>query len=524
MRVPPAGGAPCRLDAGTRARTAPLILPVAVLLFGLAGIVIDAVRDGRVWLGVNNGVILYEGVEMAEGARLYVDWQDTNPPSIYLLAWLTAALARAAALPVTLTYYLLVIALAVAGMAVLSSVLRAEDWSVSGTTAVLLAYVLFVFHAGYQALDFAEREHVFALLYVPFVFAASSVRPLGRRYVPWFFLLGFFCMMKPHFLAGVIVVLLVAAAAGRRPALGQLVALGIGALAPLAGLYLHSAESFSAFFRDVAALHLEGGYGYYKVAWAEALRTGPIALGLATALVTALAYEIGRRGWSSRCRIATYLAALAVMWAGVLHQQKFWDYQFVPAAGLVMVGAVILASAAIERIEGSRREALRLLLVVVVAVAAVAGTGRFITATAFATRTPLVERLLTLVDRGSTVLAVSPHVTGVFDPERDTVRALGPWPGHFLLPAAADTADPAERERALRQYATELRERIVEARPALVLFSTDESLFAPGVSPYELFVSRYDVLPEGWYEPVDEALLLRLQLAGWKAFTLDSSP
>lgn len=500
----------------SRGRNAGRVLLAGVLLVGVAGLVGDYLDDGASWVAVNTGVVLYEGREMAEGARLYVDWRDTNPPSIYLLTAAVARGALTAGLPVTLSFYLATVLLGTLGLWILARG-SSGPHSEMVRQAVMLGYVAFLFHPLQQPLDFAEREHLFALLFVPAVLFVGSRKPARNLDLLWLAALGFLAMMKPHFLAGV----LAAGAAGfwygRRFSKRQLGALAAGTITPLVGLWLHSAESFTAFFREVIPLHVDGIYGRLREPWSELPSTTTLLLGLISVAVFAVGAHALRAGRLERRAAAGWAAAWFVMAAGAIQQQKFWDYHFVPVAGLLAVAVPYLVATSIEASRFRSLPAVRVGFVIAVGAVALSTTAHFVSRTTFASRTPMVDRLLTLVDEGEGVLALSTHVPGIFDPDRRTVRALGPWPGHFRLPHEFSLPEPA-RSRALETHAAEVRQRIMESRPGLILMSTSEWLFAPGVSAFELLGRRHPVLPEGSYRRVPDDQITRLDLVGWTAF------
>jgi hypothetical protein len=134
------------------------------------------------------------------GERLYVDLIDVNPPLIYVLNLIPAAIERITPLGGVLSLQLCLIAWGMVAwwMSFWVRERAAEGAAERAFLDVLPA--LFLFAGGY---DFGQREHLMAVAALPYVLAASrregGARPRARIGSAIFAAIGF--GLKPHFLA-----------------------------------------------------------------------------------------------------------------------------------------------------------------------------------------------------------------------------------------------------------------------------------------------------------------------------------
>src|SRR5262249_15658705 len=133
---------------------------------------IDA-ESAAPWTNNDTALILSIARQMHAGARLYVDWQDSDLPSIFFVA-LTAVRAGRVGVTTVLAYDFITLAVAVAGLVVLvpSLLNMGRPWPAVALTAA--AYVFFLLKPGQNARDFGQREHLFSLLLIPELFALAS--------------------------------------------------------------------------------------------------------------------------------------------------------------------------------------------------------------------------------------------------------------------------------------------------------------------------------------------------------------
>jgi hypothetical protein len=183
--------------------------------------------------------------------------------------------------------------------------------------------------------DFGQREHLFALLLIPELFALVSPGRLAGRPV-WCAALAFMAMIKPQF-AVMLALLELSAPRSSRPTAGDAAGFVAGAVAPFALLWWQSVESFQALFTEALALHLSGAYAVLNATPAALLNRWPLVVfGVATSaafLMAAVARQDRRlRGLSGRGALLCVAAA-----AAAVHQQKYFPYHFLPLFGLAAV-------------------------------------------------------------------------------------------------------------------------------------------------------------------------------------------
>src|SRR4051812_25150903 len=77
---------------GERIATRLVLAGGAVLgLLMAAHLVFDGATHAAPWTNNDTAFFMYIGEQMHNGARLYVDWQDNDPPSVF---WITLTAVR----------------------------------------------------------------------------------------------------------------------------------------------------------------------------------------------------------------------------------------------------------------------------------------------------------------------------------------------------------------------------------------------------------------------------------------------
>jgi hypothetical protein len=188
----------------------------------------------------------------------------------------------------------------------------------------------------FPAYDFAQREHLALLLFLPFLFLPAAPNPsMGLRvYVSLLAAAGFF--LKPH-LAGLPVLLLAAEALRTRDwaplrSIEAAVLLGVGLV--YAGVVV---LLFPDWF--VCARWAQDLYGVYRSQLPQLLSVPGVAVFAAVA-----ALEFAAAGFSADFRrtAAPFLLGAAYCIVAYLLQDKGWRYQFLPAALLLWTAQGLL--------------------------------------------------------------------------------------------------------------------------------------------------------------------------------------
>ncbi len=328
-------------------------LPLVVLL----GLGVLILRNPQ---RINHDCALYLqcGTLLMEGKLPYVDFVDINPPLIMYLSALPASLARMLSVGPILPFSLCVLAL----VAWSTLALQAQALA-SGAVSRPVVAALGCLWAGFSLLlwdmcEFGQREHLFLLLYLPFLIArwrrwnGGSVRPsvgglLGVG-------AGVGLCLKPQLALGPVAVELYFALSERT--LRPLASVEIAALLCTALVYaLHFAllpqAVRDAFFHRWVPLISEG-YSAYDAprAW---MQNATVAIALGVALV-----GFGTR-WFCAGALGLLAGALAMLMLGSVAayflQGKGWFYQQIPALGAAVLVLAASAARCIERLGEQRR-------------------------------------------------------------------------------------------------------------------------------------------------------------------------
>jgi hypothetical protein len=175
-----------------------LFLLTLALLLG-----ITLVAEFRSYARPDTGFLLDAAGRVLDGARLYVDVVEINPPLVVGLNALAVQAARALGVSDILAYRLGVTAILLAALALSSLWLRRllpDDVGLQRAVVLLIAFVLFPLAGP----DFGEREHLVLALLVPYVLLATA-RSLGQPVTPvqgvcTAVVAGVAFALKPHFL------------------------------------------------------------------------------------------------------------------------------------------------------------------------------------------------------------------------------------------------------------------------------------------------------------------------------------
>lgn len=281
--------------------------------------------------------LLYIAGRILQGATLYVDLPEINPPLIVWLNMPVAWLAQALGVPDPQVLRVLLLALGCAVVAWSGAILRgwlARPMLVAWLVAALYVVMLL---PGYA---FGQREHIALMCALPYMGEAArrvDGQPVGRAMHFGVAALASLGMaIKPHFL---LVALLVEAFAWwrqRRLAPGCLLA------AALLLAYLGAVLLFAPGYRDMLRL-LAGGY-WANSGWLVFLRQ-PYFYATLVLLGLAAASRV-----DARTLPRVLLLASAGFAAAALIQHKGWPYHWLPALSLAWLAfALGIAQATRQR-------------------------------------------------------------------------------------------------------------------------------------------------------------------------------
>lgn len=410
------------------------------------------------------------------GEVLYVDLVDVNPPLIFLLHAIPAALARATGIDGLLAVALSVLVLLGWSVHRCARVAQPRDPAGSALLSVLVPVLLLLLPGS----DFAQREHLMMILCLPYLVLAArrlegelkpSEQAWGER-VPVALAAALGFALKPHFLLmPVLVEAAILHSVGWRRALRDP---GPWAMAALwLGYALLVVLAFPQYLPLVAMLlgsyDAHGGDTTLSVLFGPIL--SPVVLGAACCVPLAFL-----RG-GALARVAA-LAVLGTLVAALI-QAKGWTYHAYPVKAAAILMGARLGLDALARIAPSPREAGRAIgfaASVATAVLALSSDERPWHRLNDASPTEVALReTLRREAAGGRALVLSPHIAGVHPALNEAgvqqaMRFMSSWvlavsyrscPAGFHRPEAMD---PAER-----LLFVGLAEDLVRHRPAVIL-------------------------------------------------------
>ncbi len=290
----------------------------------------------------DTGWLLYAAARMLDGATLYVDLVEVNPPLIVWLNVIPVALARASALSPILVYRVLVL------MVVLISVLvsaRLVGRGMAGEPKERVRLFVLLLLFGMLTLareDYGEREHLLLALTAPYILLAwlraetvSVSRPVA---VAIGLAAGVGIALKPYFalLWLGLEVYLWAESRSRRPSLRveSLMVVGVGAA------YLAAVMLWAPQYLGIVRLMAGPYYDFLSNSLGVTALLGDGAVIPLAAMFAYLAlHRLSRRPRLS----AVLLVATAALYASAVLQHKGWRYHFYPsmALGMVLLGWLV---------------------------------------------------------------------------------------------------------------------------------------------------------------------------------------
>lgn len=311
------------------------------------------------------GFLLYAAGRVLDGARLYVDVVEINPPLIVALNIPPVAIARLLGVSEILVYRLgfALVLCGALGLAWrgLGRALPSEDRALRRGLLVLLAFVLFPV----SAQDFGQREHLLLALVLPYLLTAAG-RAAGRdpargEAIGIGVLTGIALALKPQFLPLWLAVELYLRGTGRVGRLRltpECLAAGAVLLVYAIAIVLWTPE-----YLPLVAM-LGGLYGRFLYdPFLHLLVTGP---GAALVWISLLAYVALRdRARHPQLWAIIALAVLLTFLGGAI-QQKGLRYHFLPSFALAIV---LLGLAAVDVVSPLRSGVQRLYRVVALSLA-----------------------------------------------------------------------------------------------------------------------------------------------------------
>jgi hypothetical protein len=455
-----------------------LFLLTLALLLG-----INLLAEFRSYARPDTGFLLDAAGRVLDGARLYVDVVEINPPLVILLNTVAVLAARALGISDILAYRLGVTAILLAALWLAALWLRRllpEDVGLRYALVLLIAFALFPLAGP----DFGEREHLVLALLVPYVLLAAA-RSRGQTVTPlqgvWPGLMaGVAFALKPHFL--LVWVALEAWLRGTRRVPRRALLPETLGIAGVLGTCLLLMAALTPEYFDLVRL-LAGPYSrFLRDPFWHLLVTGPGSVFTLFALLTFAALRREARHPALWASLA--LTAGACLVAGAA-QQKGLRYHLYPAFALatVLLGLVALDG---PRAAGNRVRLVYRTLAVAVLVASVAVVSYDLLAAASGKAVDSdrkeFERMVRLVHSRAAddgVFVMSYHIRSAYPLiNYSGARSASRFPHLWIL--AAEYLDELKRERPLQyhvksemspteRYLNQAVLRDLEKRPKLLL-------------------------------------------------------
>ena len=492
---------------------APRVVAVGILGATALSLLLVLVRAEQLhpypWINHDNASYIQLGRMLLEGETLYVDRRETNPPAICWYGMAIAAITDGLGAPPVFVYHGLVVLFGMLGAILLCHGIRGQPLAVQ--VPVLLAYSAVLARGNFIVGDFGQREHLFALLYLPYVlwrcFTEPS-RPARAFELGYLVVLGFFAAMKPHFLVLLAVVELVsrAIAPAARRAIGW--AIGSGIVGSGVILLLHSPAAVVALFTQVIPFHLRGDYDAFDTPFGEFFASFPSWL-IAGVLVLLAVIALGafRSGGLTRKELAAALSIPGVAYLLFLAQHKFWSYHAAVLFAVCVLIASYCAARSIDRIRHTwLRAPLSLLLngtLVWLLVSGIVGLDRL-------SEEPVPALVLRpILPDHSRVMYLSTASWHSAMPLFFALRTVGDWSHNYDLPPLVKQNDQV----GLRRYRDDLARTIDAQSPDFVVFDPADQ--AIGRPIHDILVGQLGLFPRPGYRQIPPGTLNRRCGVGW---------
>ncbi len=411
----------------------------------------------------DNEYLLIAAERMMAGGDYLREINDPNPPLIMILYMPAVLLARLLQVEPYTAFSIHVGLLILASLWLMAGpldrCLRAEGGI--RTAALVGSAVVLAIVPGYE---FGQREHLLAVLFMPYVFwsAARAIDGPARAGVADFLVLAAGAtgaMVKPFFLVVPAAMLGLRLAGSERwrvlrdPAVPFFAAAALLYAAFVVGVYPH--------FLDLAALHGQVYFAWNR-AWASVLDAMRDAVAM-TALLSVLAL-LAPVGPAARHVLRTCLSAAVAGLLVALVQHKGWTYHVLPGLQFALCGLAVAAAVLLPRLRmiGPAAATAAGLLVAVGAASALQLLRPYQELVGFArarfAAQPLAATLRELAEGRSVLLVTSGSQMGF--PSMARVRLGASQTGQLMLPGAARLAMGDAAQQAL---AARLRPFVIQA-------------------------------------------------------------
>ena len=375
------------------------------------------------WLSHDDSWYLIATRKFLDGARLYIDIMEVNPPLNFYLTVPALLLAEAIGITDTLAYVIQTCVLGGLSGLWLVRLLRRSDLAGRERWAILIPALvgLFLLPIG----EFAQREHllfVYALPYLTYVILGSERVRLGAGEKILLGLVGTLGLaLKPYFLLIPVAIILVGPV---KSLMSRIFApANLGLAAGLVAYALFTILVHPEFFSDILGVAR-------RVYWAFGFSAAGVLLRGEIFAVLLFAYLFALGGVSNDRASRRFAAAVAAALVSYLVQFKGWNYQLIPLIYFLLAGSTWVA------VEKKLFDTRQLVPQVVLLAIAVITLGTQMLAGPYSSRN-LDEFAPYVEEPGETIMVYSTNVSAAF-PFVNAVE--GKWasryPAQWTIPGA----------------------------------------------------------------------------------------
>ncbi len=279
---------------------------------------------------------LHATARLLDGARLYVDIIELNPPLAFYLTVPPVAAAGFLGVPAVDAFVVYCFILIAGSLALSRAILQPLPAGSESCRRWTLTVALFAL-AVLPGAAFGQREHLIAILALPYL-VLTAMRAADRAPSPGLALLagiaaGLAFSIKPPFLiVAAILEVYLRVVRGRKLAPFRAETLALGAVA---AVYATSIPVFTPEYIDFILPLTASVYGAYESAFADVIARLETVL-----LPIAIAALVATRGHVTTSRLGqTFLIAGASFFALYVAQMKGWQYQLYPVTAMLLLGA-----------------------------------------------------------------------------------------------------------------------------------------------------------------------------------------
>jgi len=480
-------------------------------LMALAGFMCWAAHvPPQPWVNQDVAVNLFSGTQLLSGARLYVDWHDTNPPAIHVWSALIVGLSRWIGQSAVLTYHLsMVTVFGMSASLLIRNIGTSKPHAVAIFTlafgVILLSPTLLRFD------DFGQREQIWLILFFPLLLLrVYSLNESSGHAAVHAGLLGFASGFKPHFLLSVLLTEWLLGRQPRKQAAFFWIPFGLGLLLPVLVIVSISSASLTGMARDAALV--ANTYSHLGRRSVLDLVQDRWAI---VAFICVAAGVMGIRSLRDGDRLPdqgarAMIAVMSLNLAFVFIQGKGLAYHWIPSIGL---GFLICAWAIADLPRAHVRRP---------GIAAII----FIFGYAAVNSRELLRpyqppfSFHRLIHDGEKVMVFSTSVWAIRPLYLDGATLTGPWFMHFALPALIK--DPVDQhDRALlNSMRDDIQARLRVQAPELLVFEEPEHWFLEDGQTISGLIAKAGIVIPSSYTELSEHDLLKCcgGRHGWRIY------